>query len=78
MVTKAGQAVPKNAVVVINAEEPRFVCRAGYKLEAALDAFGVNVSGRTVLDAGLSTGGFTDCLLQRGAAQVRRRAPACR
>ncbi len=48
----------------------RFVCRAGYKLEAALEAFGVDVSGAVALDAGLSTGGFTDCLLQRGAARV--------
>ncbi len=40
------------------------------KLEAALDAFNVEVEGRRVLDAGLSTGGFTDCLLQRGAAHV--------
>jgi predicted rRNA methylase YqxC with S4 and FtsJ domains len=46
------------------------VCRAGYKLEAALDTFGVDVTGCVALDAGLSTGGFTDCLLQRGAARV--------
>jgi hypothetical protein len=46
------------------------VCRAGYKLEAALDAFGVEVAGCVALDAGLSTGGFTDCLLQRGARHV--------
>ena len=48
----------------------RFVCRAGYKLEAALDLFNVCVKGAVALDAGLSTGGFTDCLLQRGAARV--------
>ena len=48
----------------------RYVCRAGYKLEAALDKFGVDVAGAVALDAGLSTGGFTDCLLQRGAARV--------
>ncbi len=48
----------------------RFVCRAGYKLEAALDTFGVDVTGCVALDAGLSTGGFTDCLLQRGATRV--------
>ena len=49
----------------------QFCCRrAGLKLEAALQHFGVNVSGRTALDAGLSTGGFADCLLQRGAACV--------
>jgi len=45
-------------------------CRAGLKLEAALDHFGVDVTGLRVLDSGLSTGGFADCLLQRGAAHV--------
>lgn len=44
--------------------------RAGLKLEGALDHFGLDVSGMRVLDAGLSTGGFTDCLLQRGASHV--------
>src|SRR5690606_12514202 len=51
-------------------EGPRFVSRAGEKLDAALDRFGVDPRGRRALDAGASTGGFTDCLLQRGAAQV--------
>lgn len=49
---------------------PRFVGRGGEKLKAALDHFGIDVGGRRCLDAGASTGGFTDCLLQRGAAQV--------
>lgn len=48
----------------------RFVSRGGEKLDAALETFGVPVEGRTCLDAGASTGGFTDCLLQRGAATV--------
>ena len=48
----------------------RYVSRGGMKLEAALDAFGINVNGRKAVDIGASTGGFTDCLLQRGAAQV--------
>jgi 23S rRNA (cytidine1920-2'-O)/16S rRNA (cytidine1409-2'-O)-methyltransferase len=48
----------------------RFVSRGGLKLDAALDRFAVDVSGRRALDAGASTGGFTDCLLQRGAAAV--------
>lgn len=48
----------------------RFVSRGGEKLEHALEAFGVDVDGRSVLDAGASTGGFTDCVLQRGAARV--------
>lgn len=63
--------MPKNAVVRINAEQPKYVCRAGHKLEAALEHFGVDVAGLTALDAGLSTGGFTDCLLQRGVGHVR-------
>jgi 23S rRNA (cytidine1920-2'-O)/16S rRNA (cytidine1409-2'-O)-methyltransferase len=49
---------------------PRFVSRGGDKLDAALERFGVEVAGRRALDAGASTGGFTDCLLQRGAARV--------
>jgi 23S rRNA (cytidine1920-2'-O)/16S rRNA (cytidine1409-2'-O)-methyltransferase len=49
---------------------PRFVGRGGEKLDAALDRFAVDVHGRRALDAGSSTGGFTDCLLQRGAASV--------
>ena len=48
----------------------RFVSRGGLKLDAALDRFGVDVTGQRCLDAGASTGGFTDCLLQRGAAHV--------
>jgi 23S rRNA (cytidine1920-2'-O)/16S rRNA (cytidine1409-2'-O)-methyltransferase len=49
---------------------PRFVSRGGEKLDAALDRFAIDVSGQVALDAGASTGGFTDCLLQRGAARV--------
>jgi 23S rRNA (cytidine1920-2'-O)/16S rRNA (cytidine1409-2'-O)-methyltransferase len=49
---------------------PRFVSRGGEKLEAALAAFGVDVAGRVCADVGASTGGFTDCLLQRGAKKV--------
>ena len=48
----------------------RFVSRGGEKLEKALESFGIDVTGRSVLDAGASTGGFTDCVLQRGAARV--------
>jgi 23S rRNA (cytidine1920-2'-O)/16S rRNA (cytidine1409-2'-O)-methyltransferase len=51
-------------------EGPRFVSRGGIKLENALEALGVDVSGRGCLDVGASTGGFTDCLLQRGANRV--------
>ncbi|MGH8975087.1 MAG: TlyA family RNA methyltransferase, partial [Acidimicrobiia bacterium] len=49
---------------------PRFVSRGGEKLDAALDRFGIDVTGLRALDAGASTGGFTDCLLQRGATRV--------
>lgn len=66
---KAGQNVRPDAVVEI--ESPRrFVSRGGEKLERALDAFGIDVRGAQALDVGASTGGFTDCLLQRGAAAV--------
>jgi len=51
-------------------QPPRFVSRGGEKLVAALDAFPVKVAGRVCLDGGISTGGFSDCLLQRGAARV--------
>jgi len=69
-VLKAGAPVAPTAQVTITAEQPKFVCRAGLKLEAALNAFSINTQGCHALDAGLSTGGFTDCLLQRGAAHV--------
>ena len=49
---------------------PRFVSRGGLKLEGALDHFGIDVTGRVAVDVGASTGGFTDCLLQRGAVRV--------
>jgi 23S rRNA (cytidine1920-2'-O)/16S rRNA (cytidine1409-2'-O)-methyltransferase len=60
---------PADAVHLVAKPEP-FVSRAGKKLDAALDAFGVPVDGRSAIDVGASTGGFTDCLLQRGIASV--------
>jgi 23S rRNA (cytidine1920-2'-O)/16S rRNA (cytidine1409-2'-O)-methyltransferase len=54
----------------LRAEPARYVSRGGAKLEAALDAWGIDPAGRTCADLGASTGGFTDCLLQRGAARV--------
>jgi 23S rRNA (cytidine1920-2'-O)/16S rRNA (cytidine1409-2'-O)-methyltransferase len=67
--TKAGQNVRADAT--IDVERPRpFVSRGGEKLDHALDAFGFEVRGLEVLDIGASTGGFTDCVLQRGAAHV--------
>ena len=56
--------------VAVTGPPKRFVSRGGDKLDAALERFGVDVRGRRALDAGASTGGFTDCLLQRGAAGV--------
>jgi 23S rRNA (cytidine1920-2'-O)/16S rRNA (cytidine1409-2'-O)-methyltransferase len=56
--------------VTVSGPPPRFVSRGGDKLDAALDQFGVDVSGWRVLDCGASTGGFTDCLLQRWAREV--------
>jgi 23S rRNA (cytidine1920-2'-O)/16S rRNA (cytidine1409-2'-O)-methyltransferase len=66
---KPGQLVAADASVAL-VEKPRWASRAGAKLEAALDAFGVDPSGLTCLDAGASTGGFTDVLLERGARVV--------
>ncbi len=65
----ARQVDPADAVV-LQGPPPKYVSRGGLKLEAALDAFGLDPAGWRVLDAGASTGGFTDCLLQRGAARV--------
>jgi 23S rRNA (cytidine1920-2'-O)/16S rRNA (cytidine1409-2'-O)-methyltransferase len=69
-VTKPGTLVDPTAPIMLTIEEPKFVCRAGAKLEHALNYFNISVKGLTVLDAGISTGGFTDCLLQRGAHKV--------
>lgn len=70
VVTKAGTPVAEDAVLTLDIEEPRYVSRAGFKLEKALDHFGVDVEGLVALDAGISTGGFTDCMLQRGIKKV--------
>lgn len=70
IVTKPGTQVDEKAKIEVNIEIPKFVCRAGFKLEKALDYFKINPENLVILDAGLSTGGFTDCLLQRGAAKV--------
>src|SRR5687768_7216659 len=67
---KAARLVASDEAVTLAGPPPRFVSRGGEKLDAALARFGVDVEGRRALDAGASTGGFTDCLLQRGAAQV--------
>jgi 23S rRNA (cytidine1920-2'-O)/16S rRNA (cytidine1409-2'-O)-methyltransferase len=66
---KPGQLVSDDVAVAVPEGEP-FVSRGGIKLANALDAFGLDPEGRRVLDVGASTGGFTDCLLRRGAAEV--------
>jgi 23S rRNA (cytidine1920-2'-O)/16S rRNA (cytidine1409-2'-O)-methyltransferase len=67
---KASRQVHPGDAVVLQGEGPRFVSRGGEKLDGALTAFGIDVAGWSALDAGASTGGFTDCLLQRGAERV--------
>ena len=66
---RPSQLVEPDASLVVD-EGPRYVSRGGTKLENALEALGIDVAGRECLDVGASTGGFTDCLLQRGAARV--------
>ena len=66
---KPATAIPADSVLTVDSG-PRFVSRGGEKLEAALEAFAVDVTGLVCADVGSSTGGFTDCLLQRGAAKV--------
>ena len=68
--TKSGTPVDEAAEIILSVEEPKFVSRAGFKLEHALTHFALEVTGLVVLDAGLSTGGFTDCLLQYGAQKI--------
>lgn len=68
-VTKAGTPVEEDADISLK-ESPKYVSRAGGKLEAALDAFDIDVSGKIVIDIGASTGGFVDLMLQRGALKV--------
>ena len=67
---KPSRLVAPGEAIVVQGPGPRFVSRGGGKLDAALTRFGLDVDGTTVLDAGASTGGFTDCLLQRGAGRV--------
>jgi len=69
ILSKAGEQLPDDSVFEI-AEVDRYVSRGGKKLAGALDAFSIDPSGMRAVDVGASTGGFTDCLLQRGAASV--------
>lgn len=66
---KPGRSVPVDAEIAVRAPLP-YVSRGGLKLAAALDAFALDVTGMVAIDVGASTGGFTDCLLQHGAARV--------
>jgi 23S rRNA (cytidine1920-2'-O)/16S rRNA (cytidine1409-2'-O)-methyltransferase len=67
--TKPGALIPEDARIELK-EKPPYVSRGGLKLEHALQEFKIDVAGRTCLDVGASTGGFTDCLLQHGARKV--------
>jgi 23S rRNA (cytidine1920-2'-O)/16S rRNA (cytidine1409-2'-O)-methyltransferase len=67
---KAGEAVPREAEIAVTGPPHPYVSRGGLKLAAGLDHFGIDPAGLVCLDVGASTGGFTDCLLQRGAARV--------
>ena len=66
---KPGHSIPDQARIELLERMP-YVSRGGFKLAGALDHFAIDVTGRVCLDVGASTGGFTDCLLQRGAARV--------
>jgi 23S rRNA (cytidine1920-2'-O)/16S rRNA (cytidine1409-2'-O)-methyltransferase len=66
---KAGTGVNADDVLEVK-EKPRYAGRGGFKMEGALTAFGIDVTGLTCMDVGASTGGFTDCLLQHGAVRV--------
>ena len=67
---KAGQGIGPDMALEVRGQPHPYVSRGGLKLEKALDHFTIPVAGRLALDVGSSTGGFTDCLLQRGAARV--------
>jgi 23S rRNA (cytidine1920-2'-O)/16S rRNA (cytidine1409-2'-O)-methyltransferase len=70
IVDKAGTQVSTDSTIRIKGEDNPYVSRGGLKLKGALDEFGIDAKGSVVLDVGVSTGGFTDCLLQKGAKKV--------
>lgn len=70
IITKPGASVLSDALIECDDSTPKYVGRAGFKLEGALKAFNIDVKDKIVLDAGISTGGFTDCLLQNGAKKI--------
>ena len=67
---KAGTKVAVNADIEVKGSQMKYVSRGGYKLEKAINEFGVQLEGKICLDIGASTGGFTDCMLQNGASKV--------
>ena len=67
---KAGTMINREAVIAVKAPALRYVSRGGLKLEKAMDAFGLDLADKICIDAGASTGGFTDCMLQNGATRV--------
>jgi len=69
-IEKAGAAIDADAVLRVLGEDLRYVSRGGLKLERALEYWGIDLAGKVCLDVGASTGGFTDCMLQHGAARV--------
>jgi len=69
-IEKAGAQIPADASIRLLGEDLKYVSRGGLKLEHALEHWQIDVAGKVCLDVGASTGGFTDCLLQRGAARV--------
>ncbi len=69
-VSKVGALVPTESAVILKSPDQPYVSRGGLKLAAALSSFNIDVTGQVALDVGASTGGFTDCLLQHGAARV--------
>src|SRR4051812_10244393 len=69
-IEKPGAQVESDSLIRLLGEDLRYVSRGGLKLEKALEHWGIDVTGKTCIDVGASTGGFTDCLLQHGAAHV--------
>lgn len=67
---KAGTKVAVTARLEVKGNQMKYVSRGGYKLEKAMDVFGIRLDGKICLDIGASTGGFTDCMLQNGASKV--------
>ena len=67
---KAGTKVAVTAKLEVKGNQMKYVSRGGYKLEKAMDVFGIRLNGKICLDIGASTGGFTDCMLQNGVSKV--------